>query len=760
MRAKRALLAALATTTLYLVGILVAAPVSISIQPPAAPMARSLVAIAEAAPASPDTAATAAATGNSLQNPTESGGFGNSPTTNALTAPATTTDPTTSSDPNSVNQESCAQKDGTFAWLFCPFFDGISHTFADGAQQLISGFLAVEPLQQSGPIYDTWNSLRLLADVSFVIIFLVIIFAQTLQFNLSAYTIKRMLPKLVAAAVLVQFSYVVVSAMIDVGNILGAGVAQLIGATVHGGAMASFDLGTLTENLVGGGILVALATVAWELAFPLFLMVLISILAMILTLALRYVILGLLIILAPLAFAAWVLPNTERYFSTWLSTLIKLILMYPIIIALLSVASNVDGLIPAAASTNPSATSGITTTVIKVLVFIACFAAIPQTFKWAGGAMAQAYGMVDGMRSWGHKRVKESDNWKNRAGRVSSRQIERANRMEQALQPMLSSRNPLVKGAGGGMFTAGSILLAGRTGTSPAARQRGSSQLVESMNKELDTLKQTNPRNVQNALIAHYGSGEQRTKAIESLRSQGAEALMDYTKRIEGRQAMVRYLSDKTVGKDLMNTVQAHSTAFRKPEELQMMLAENGKNTFSNPGMFARYNRADPDEISPLTHQPVRLGDINPKAASGAFGSMTAAKMNRDKFSKETWEVMADHTTDQTTSTARQIATVFGESASPGDMQQAFTYGAANFVNNGDYRTEILKAMARNPEEILASAQGRRTWNAVTNQIMEDQETDPAAHADSLQALANEDDGATLLDTLGLTDAYNNLPDE
>jgi len=744
MRAKRALIAALAATTLYLGGVLATAPIA---------------AVAIAAPAGTAQPATnPSTTGNTLQNPPGSGDFGNSPTTNTLTtpSPAAVAAPGSTSDSNSVDQSSCEEKDGTFSWLFCPFFDGISHTFADGAKDLISNFLAVQPLQQSGPIYDTWNSLRLLADVLFVLIFLVIIFANTLQFDLNSYTIKRMIPKLVASAVLVQFSFVLSSVIIDAGNVLGAGVGQLIGSTVQGGATASFDLGTLTTNLVGGGILVALAAVAWELAFPIFLMVIISIVAVILTLALRYVILGVLIIVSPLAFAAWVLPNTERYFNTWLTTLIKLVLMYPIIIALLSIAANVDKLIPAAASTNGAPANGITATVVKVLVFIACFAAIPQTFKWAGGAMAQAHNGIDGMRKWGHKRVHDSDNWKNRAARVSSRQIERANRMEGNLRPLLGSENRLVRGAGTGMFTAGSILLAGRTGTSPAARQRGSSQIVKSINEELETLKQTSPGNVKRALLAHYGSDQQKRKAVQELRNQGAESLMDYTQRIEGRQAMVRYLNDKAMGRDLLNTVQTHSTAFGRPEEMQMVLAENGKNIFSNPGMFARHNRSNPDEINPLTSQPVRMGDINKEAAAGAFGSMTAAKMNRDKFSRETWEVMADHKTDQTTQSAQQLATVFGESASPAELRQAFTYGTNNFVNGGN-RTEILKGMARNEDQVIASDQGKRIWNAVREQIIDDQAVDPARHADALQALANEDDGAELLDRLGLTDTYNAL---
>jgi len=719
MRVKRALIAALAATALYLGGVLATAPI---------------MAIAQAAPGSTaaQPAATPPASGNSLQNPAGSGDFGNSPATNALTAPSPAAAAASPSDPNSVNQDTCAQKDGTFSWIFCPFFDGISHTFADGAKDLISNFLAVQPLQQSGPIYDTWNSLRLLADVSFVIIFLVIIFANTLQFDLNSYTIKRMIPKLVASAILVQFSFILSSVIIDAGNVLGAGVGQLIGTTVQGGSTASFDLGTLTTNLVGGGILVALAAVAWELAFPIFLMVIISIVAVILTLALRYVILGILIIVSPLAFAAWVLPNTERYFSTWLSTLIKLVLMYPIIIALLSVAANVDKLIPTAASQSGAPGTGITTTVVKVLVFIACFAAIPQTFKWAGGAMAQAHNGIDGMRKWGHKRVHDSDNWKNRAARVSSRQIERANRMEANLRPMLSSRNPLVRGAGGGMFTAGSILLAGRTGTSSAARQRGGSQLVTNYDKELQTLKEASPGNAQKALIAHYATGPQRTKALQDLRDQGAESLLDYTGRIEGRQALVRRLADKNLlGVDVMNTVQSHSRAFQRPEELQMVLRENGRNIRDNPAMFARHDRSDPSKLNALG-QPVSIGDVNSEGLARQLSGLTSRRFVTD-FSLDSLKLMT-----KSDDTGRQVATVFGQSGPASVMQQTFNSQGHSFAG-ADKRALLLEGMAQNATEFRSSPQGQLLWDTIINQVRRDMTHDPASHADALNLLDKAD---------------------
>src|SRR5674476_760016 len=100
MRAIRTLLAVLAPTAIY-VGALLAVGLALATTlPQTAPMLRSLSAGVEAAPgnttaspapAAPATPAATSPNGNSLQNPVNSGGFGNTPTTNALTTPSPAT---------------------------------------------------------------------------------------------------------------------------------------------------------------------------------------------------------------------------------------------------------------------------------------------------------------------------------------------------------------------------------------------------------------------------------------------------------------------------------------------------------------------------------------------------------------------------------------------------------------------------------------------------------------------------------------------
>ncbi|TAK89091.1 hypothetical protein EPO04_03250 [Patescibacteria group bacterium] len=327
-------------------------------------------------------------------------------------------------------EEGCAKAQGPAAWFTCPMFDRITNFMVEGGQEIIRQFLVIEPLKFEGPMYDTWNTVRTLTNVLFVLIFLVVIFGNTV--GMSAYHIRSMIPKLVVAVLLVQASFLITAVGVDIGNILGAGVVQLISGVMNHGATVSGPSGdALAGNLFLAAGLVVLVTIGWEIAGPLLLLVFLSAIAMIVTLAFRYFLIGVLIVVSPLAFAAMVLPGTEQYFDRWRSTFIRLILMYPIIMALLALAANVGALMPVSADSGAfggDAAQALAPIVIKVLVLIACFSAVPMTFKWAGGFMELAASRIDDIRKGGHRAVRGSDAWKAGRHRQASRAANRADR--------------------------------------------------------------------------------------------------------------------------------------------------------------------------------------------------------------------------------------------------------------------------------------------------------------------------------------------
>lgn len=292
------------------------------------------------------------------------------------------------------DDDACASSDsaGAFAWMLCPMIEVVTSTIKAIQDQAIIPNLKVAPLDPNDgygkALYTIWENLRNLANAAFVLIFLFIIFANTLSLNVNAYTIKKMLPRLVAAAILVQFSFVFTAIAIDIGNILGAGVAGLIDFSVTGTlAGDNNDFSDVAQGILAVG---ATAGIIAAIGIPTIVVLLvgglISLLGLMFTLVARKLIISLLVVLSPLAFAAWVLPGTEKAFKMWYQNLIKVILMYPIIILLLSLSTLLSGI---------ASDGGQFEVILASLFPIIAFLMIPMTFKWAGSLMNMSAGKLD-----------------------------------------------------------------------------------------------------------------------------------------------------------------------------------------------------------------------------------------------------------------------------------------------------------------------------------------------------------------------------
>ena len=112
--------------------------------------------------------------------------------------------------------------DNGLGWIICP----ITKTLASGMDwvfKTLAGFLAVRPVQtgQDNVLYRAWTYMRSIANVAFVIAFLIIIYSQLTNIGLNNYSLKKLLPRLIVAAVMVNLSYFICSVAIDISNILG-----------------------------------------------------------------------------------------------------------------------------------------------------------------------------------------------------------------------------------------------------------------------------------------------------------------------------------------------------------------------------------------------------------------------------------------------------------------------------------------------------------------------------------------------------------
>jgi len=363
---------------------------------------------------------------------------------------STATPAATSENPGTT---SCAI-DG-IGWIICPFTNFLARSM-DAVYGWVADFLEVRPLAttQDQALYRAWSYMRTFANIAFIIGFLVIIYSQISNFGLSNYNIKKMLPRIVIAAVLVNISYWICAAAVDISNILGYSVQDLFmmirnslvgdegnswnviswesmssliisGGSVVGGVGIAGFLGITTATTIIAGPAGVAGLIA--LLLPLLLSVLFVVLMTFLILAARQAIITILIIIAPLAFVAFLLPNTEKWFEKWRSTLFTLLLLFPAF----SLVFGGSQLAAAAIIQNAANAGALNIILLGMAVQVAPLAITPLLLKLGGGVLNRFAGIVNnptkGMFDRGKNWARERTEQNTAAGKAAL--AERAKRM-------------------------------------------------------------------------------------------------------------------------------------------------------------------------------------------------------------------------------------------------------------------------------------------------------------------------------------------
>jgi type IV secretory pathway VirB6-like protein len=139
-----------------------------------------------------------------------------------------------------------------------------------------------------------------------------------------------------------QFAYPITVGVVEFFNLLGTVVPNVIfgfipivepGTTLSGTGGIAQGLGTALVFTQAPSILSTIFIIFILLAIVALIAVIISFVF----LTIRLIIIYILILLAPLAFASWVLPGTEKFFTNWWKNFIRLNAMFPMITGLLAV---------------------------------------------------------------------------------------------------------------------------------------------------------------------------------------------------------------------------------------------------------------------------------------------------------------------------------------------------------------------------------------------------------------------------------------
>ncbi|MDO4781267.1 MAG: hypothetical protein Q4A34_02660 [Candidatus Saccharibacteria bacterium] len=225
-------------------------------------------------------------------------------------------------------------------WIICPamtFIAGLS----DGAHAIISEFLAVQPkiLETSGGngTYEGWKIFRNIANIVFIVIFLAVIASQVSSVGISNYGIKRIMPRLIVGAILINASFLIARLAVDLSNIAGHSIYTMLdgmGGAVIANTTQEAGAGHIVGLILSGSVTIAVAGAAAVLAaiaigLPGILMFLLAMVVTMLVLIGRQAAVIMLIVISPLAFASWILPNTESWFKKWQKALLGLLLVFP-----------------------------------------------------------------------------------------------------------------------------------------------------------------------------------------------------------------------------------------------------------------------------------------------------------------------------------------------------------------------------------------------------------------------------------------------
>ena len=327
---------------------------------------------------------------------------------------------TISIDPPSENSTGTSCDVQGIGWFICP----VSNWLADGIDFMYSAlqeFLKTKPLEttnQNSGIYLAWVIMRNISNVAFIVAFLVIIYSQLTSVGISNYGVKKMIPRLVIAAVLVNLSFTICAILLDLSNIAGyafqdafMGIENTI-ATVGENTTTwtwSEIISTALSNgalAVGAGYVVsiALTTELLPMLVPAAALAGLTLLFILLIMAARQALIIILIIISPLAFVCYLLPGTEKWFKKWRDSFLTMLVFFPAFSVVFG-GAQLAGILIIQNATGPN---GAIMHVLGMLVQIIPLAITPLIMKFSGGVLGKFAGFVNDKNKGWYDRTK---NW-------------------------------------------------------------------------------------------------------------------------------------------------------------------------------------------------------------------------------------------------------------------------------------------------------------------------------------------------------------
>ncbi len=345
-------------------------------------------------------------------------------------------------------------------WIICPVYNGMADLSDWLFNNMVQPFLKTAPISTnpSDTSFQIWSQFRLYGNIILVIGLLVLVFGQSIGGGLiDAYTVKKSMPRVLIAAILINLSIYIVAGMVDITNVVGGSLGEVMTAPLKNAGAFKIDPSTVSAGSIVGATGIAAALTKVGLAFVnvsvgkailLFLVmpVVFGLIAAFATLIIRKAIILALVLVSPVAFALYCLPNTEKYFRKWWEFLFRTLLVYPIVIVIFAVA---DILAVTVFDANSGGVSNVIALVVSFLLQFLPLLMIPYAFKLAGGAVGALHETLTNY----HKRAQEGikgnpnnpDSLRNKWGREAREHLAGQNLSGRAVMTRLNAANLLTR---------------------------------------------------------------------------------------------------------------------------------------------------------------------------------------------------------------------------------------------------------------------------------------------------------------------------
>lgn len=316
----------------------------------------------------------------------------------------------------------CGFDGDSMEWVICPVTAGLQ-AFMKSMQSNIEGLMFFPTSdvfnkpgagQATDNLHTAWASFRNIAIAIIVIAGLTMVISQALGFEfLDAYTIRKLMPRLGVALVGIALSWNLMQFFIELTNDIGSWTHDILVGPFANMPVANIDSSNGVYNwatLLGlfitgvpklyflGGV--GFATVLLIIGLVLLIAFMIF--------GLRWIVIMLCLLLAPLAMASYVLPGTQKIWSFWKNTTMTSLAIFPIIMALLA-----SGEVMARISSQVAVPGGYLLVVVLFLAPILLIIPIAQKFSGVlGGAIGWASGLGSKAMGRGNKFLHDSSEFR------------------------------------------------------------------------------------------------------------------------------------------------------------------------------------------------------------------------------------------------------------------------------------------------------------------------------------------------------------